>query len=419
MEASSKLKRIINVHVIGPEKVLKHHQIIIRENMIEAIIPLDFELEQEYADAHVIDGCAGFIAPGMIDIHSDYIEHMAAPRPTSMMDFHTAIREMERELISHGITTMYHSLSFYNSTDFPDKPIRNPENTRRFIDHIQGYEEKERQIHHRFHARFEIDSHHRRDELEDYLRDGKIHLLSFMDHTPGQGQYRDLSMFKKTMKGYRNVSDSEIDVIIAKSQAKEKLTWKDMEALAEIAQASGVALASHDDDSVEKLDLNKQLGMAISEFPVSIHVAEQAKMRGFHTVAGAPNVLLGGSHSGNLSASEAIQEGVVDILCSDYYPPAMLQSVFKLYAMFDFELSELFRLVTLHPAQAVGIDDEYGSIEIGKKADLIIIQHLADGYPVVSKTLVDGEECFSSFYRKASHRKASYRNVINRSAKNA
>ena len=134
--------------------------------------------------------------------------------------------------------------------------------------------------------------------------------------------------------------------------------------------ANNIAVASHDDDEVEKLSLVKSYGTTISEFPTTLEVARKAKEMGLWTIAGAPNVLLGGSHSGNLSAAEAIQEQTIDILCSDYYPAALLHSIFKLSEEYGQDLHEMFQLVTLNPAKAVQMDDEIGSIKEGKKATL-------------------------------------------------
>ena len=118
-----------------------------------------------------------------------------------------------------------------------------------------------------------------------------------------------------------------------------------------------------------------------------------------YTIAGAPNVLLGGSHSGNLSAEEAIRNGVIDILCSDYYPAAMLHAIFSLTEKQGQKLAEMIKLVTLNPAKAVKMEQEIGSIREGKKADLLIIEKLADGFPVITGVFVDGKLIQKTNYR--------------------
>ena len=394
---------IRNGKIVTPEAIVTDHDLIVNGAVISGILPS--ERNGHHAGHSVIDARGGYVIPGLIDIHSDYIEHIAAPRPTSVMDFRLALRVAERELVTHGVTTMFHSLSLYNFTDFMPSPLRSPENTRKLIDLIAVIHENEHLIHHRFHARFEIDNLDRVAELESYIRDGRVHLISFMDHTPGQGQYRNLEMYRKTLIGYRNLSDVEVDRIIVRSQAREKLTIDAIADLARLAAEHGIAVASHDDDTFDKLQLVRGFGATISEFPVTLEVAEQARKLGMHTIAGAPNVLLGGSHSGNLSAAEAVRAGAVDVLCSDYYPAALLRAAFHLHRSFGLDLVEMIRLVTINPARAVLIDDFTGSLEFGKRADVLTVEILEDGSPAVTNALVNGEHVFAGTYRrKGTHK---------------
>jgi alpha-D-ribose 1-methylphosphonate 5-triphosphate diphosphatase len=349
----------------------------------------------------VIDAAGAWVTPGLIDVHADYIEHMAAPRPTAVLDFSLSLREAERELLGHGITTMFHSLSFYGSSDFGSNPVRSPENSRRLVDLIGRAHDDQHLIRHRFHARFEIDHVAMVPTLEQLIEEGKVHLLSFMDHSPGQGQYRDLELYKLILKGYRKLGDGEADQIIEESQGRVKVPFETLKRLADLARSKGLAVASHDDDTVEKLDVVQALGVTISEFPITLEVALEARRRGLATVAGAPNVLLGGSHSGNLSAAEAIVAGAVDVLCSDYYPASLLHAVFQLHRERTMSLAEAFRLVTLNPARAVGLGDRYGSIEPGKAADLLVVRALDDGFPYVSRVMVAGKLLGSWDYRRS------------------
>jgi alpha-D-ribose 1-methylphosphonate 5-triphosphate diphosphatase len=341
----------------------------------------------------------GFITPGFIDIHSDYIEKVAAPRPNSLMDFHLSLLEAERELMIHGVTTIFHSLSFFNTDIFNSNPIRNVENTRKFIQLIDETSEQNHLIRHRFHARFEIDSINRVDEFKNYLEKGMIHLLSFMDHTPGQGQYRDMEIYRETLKSWRNYTDSEVDTIVKESTSCEKVSLETIRDFAALASRKGIALASHDDDSVEKLQLVQSFGTTISEFPVSMEVARAAHSMGLYTVAGAPNVLRGSSHSGNLSAYEAIQDGCINILCSDYFPASLVHAIFKLVDNDYQKLPEMVRLLTLNPARAVLMDNLTGSLEKGKKADLLIINQLEDNFPVITSVFVNGKNTCQTAYR--------------------
>lgn len=389
---------ITNGIIITEETLLEGYDLFVYEDRIAKIVRRG-EFTPD-ANTEIIDASGGYIAPGLIDIHSDYIEHMTAPRPTSLIDFRLSLRETEKELISHGITTMYHSLSIFKSVDYKYRPIREPENVRKLVDLIDQTHHSKHLVRHRFHARFEIDNLEEIESLKAYIMEEKVHLLSFMDHTPGQGQYRDLELYKKTIRGYEDVSDENVELIIANHQSKQKMTVDAIREIAEMAKARNIAIASHDDDSVEKLDLVQSFGTTISEFPITLDIARKAKEKGLFTIAGAPNVILGGSHSGNLSAAEAVNDGSIDILCSDYYPAAMLHAVFQLASQYEKGLVEMFKLVTLNPARAVNMDETLGSIREGKKADLLIIERLEpDDFPVITAVMVDGKLIQKTNYR--------------------
>ncbi|OPL08851.1 MAG: phosphonate metabolism protein PhnM [delta proteobacterium ML8_F1] len=393
------MKAIINGKLVLPEGIVEGHDLIIEGSRIKDIVKTETR-EALGLDLRIIDARGGYVSAGFIDIHADYIEHIAAPRPSSLMDFKLALREAERELLTHGVTTMYHSLSLYKIKQTDDKPIRRKENVSRFIDLIAGTHHKKHLIRHRFHARFEIDNVDSVEELVSYIEAGQVDLLSFMDHTPGQGQFWDLEGYKKMTRQYGlKMSDEELDAHIEKRLKTPKLSPRDCQRIAGYAREKGIAIASHDDDSIEKLHRIKAIGATISEFPITLEVAKKAKEMNLHTVAGAPNVLLGGSHSGNLSAHEAVAAGVVDILCSDYYPAAILHAVFKLHRDYGHDLSDMFKLVTLNPARAVHVDQDLGSIERGKLADLNIIEMIDGDFPVITTCLVDGEEVFHTHYR--------------------
>lgn len=390
---------LTNGRIVTEEAILEGFDLWVKDDRIERIARSGERISGDAAAYEVIDAGHGYIAPGFIDLHSDYIEHMAAPRPTSLMDFNLSIRETEKELIAHGITTMYHSLSLFKGSEYAYKPIREPDNVRKLIDVIDRTHHSKHLVRHRFHARFEIDNVEEIDSLRSYIQEQKVHLVSFMDHTPGQGQYRSLEVFRATVKGYDDLSDEEIEQIIDRHQTKEKLTIDGIRELARFAAKHEIAIASHDDDSLEKLELVKSFGAVISEFPITLEIAKRAKEMGMYTIAGAPNVLLGGSHSGNLSAAEAIRQGSIDMLCSDYYPAALLHAVFELHRKYGMDLAEMFKLVTIHPAKAVKLDHELGSIREGKKADLLIIEQLEEAFPVITSVFVDGNLIQKTNYR--------------------
>ena len=391
---------IHNGQLVLEEAIVEGFAVLVDGEQIQGIIH-EIEID-DYPNVQKIDANGGYISPGFIDIHSDYIESLVSPRPTSMMDVHLSLREAEKILIDNGITTMFHSLSFYREDVFTHKPMRYPENVQRLVDAIHETEQKAHLIRHRLHARFEIDNLDEVDRLVRNVKAGKVHLLSFMDHTPGQGQYRDLEVYRETLKGYRDLTEDELTSIIEERRQSPVLTMERLKEVADLVHDYGIALASHDDDDVDKIELVKDIGTTISEFPITLEVAKKAKEAGLLTVVGAPNILLEGSHSGNLSAATAIAEECADILCSDYYPSAILHAVFAMHEQHGLDLHQMFQMATRNPAQAVNLNHEIGSIKPGLKADLIIIEKLSDGYPTVTTSIVNGLIASTTHYQNQS-----------------
>lgn len=395
---------ITNGQIILPDKILQNHEILICEDKISSITPQGSTPLTK--DIGVIDAHGGYIMPGLIDIHSDYLENVASPRPTVVMDLPTALFETEKELLTHGVTTIFHSLSVYRESFMDVKAIRKFENVEKLIDLIHAIKQSEGHnahlIRHRLHARLEIDNVHLVKQISQLIIDGKVDLLSFMDHTPGQGQYRDLEVYAKTMRSYDSkLNDEDIKRLAKKQQEAQKLTISDIEYIANLAKERKIAIASHDDDSIEKLDLMQEIGATISEFPIDLEVAQSAVDRGMFTVMGAPNILLGKSHSGNLSAREAVDARVAKVLCSDYYPTALLHSMFALHREHNLSLPEACKLMTYNPAKAARVDHQIGSIECDKKADILIVREVEEQeryFPVITAVLVDGRVVSRSWY---------------------
>lgn len=385
---------------------IKNGRIVLEDSILEGkVLLVEGDRILGFADEvpaaeKVIDAHGRYITPGFIDIHSDKIEQFILPRPTAKFDFELALKECERELLHLGITTIYHSLSLYKDELFGKSPLRTKENVRKIADLIRDIHDRNHLIHHRFHLRVEIDNLEAYDIVKEMIEKKMVDEISFMDHSPGQGQYHDVEMYCRVLEKYqdREISPEEFAGMLEEQRNKEVLSFAQMKELCALAHANGIAVASHDDDSAEKLRVNREIGVDISEFPIQIETAKEARRMGFYTIVGAPNILLGGSHSGNMSAAEAIREDCADVLCSDYYPPAILHGIFEMEKQ-GIPLPEMIRKATLNPAKAVGLAEDYGSIAPGKKADLLIIDML-DGYPVITHVLVDGRTTSRVEYRR-------------------
>lgn len=394
---------ITNGMIVLEDRILENHDLILLNDRIQAVCTHEERGAwiKEGENYKVISADGQYIMPGIIDIHSDMIENYIQPRSTAILDFDLGFQEAERALAMCGITTMFHSISMYRDGTWDVKEIRKAPQVRKLADLIAGHHGEPHLIRHRYHLRYEIDNIACYGEVQQMLQDDLVDLISFMDHTPGQGQYKNLAVYKKHLPNAgKDVTDEAFEQLVAQELQKDMVSFEQLKDLADLAKRKGISIASHDDDTIEKLAVNQELGVSICEFPITLEVAEEALKRGYMTVLGAPNILLGGSHSGNLSALDAIRAQAASVLVSDYYPQALLQAVFFLNRSCQIALPEAIAYVTKNPARAVGMDHEIGTIEAGKKADLLIVD--ASGrFPAVSQVFVGGECIMQCHYRSA------------------
>jgi alpha-D-ribose 1-methylphosphonate 5-triphosphate diphosphatase len=381
------MKRNVTIQggrIVTPNGIIDNGTIVIEDGIIADIRPSSLSGTAAAAD---YNAAGRLILPGMIDMHSDAIEHEMQPRPTSRFALEFSYYELERKLASQGVTTIYHSLSMWGDNSTND--FRKNQSVKEIVDSIWKLRKQEHLIHHRVHIRVEMTNESVVPFVEQFIDNGVVDLISFMDHTPGQGQYRNTDVQKKFIMERQKKTEEEVAAILEERKNRAKINGEQLQKLADLAYANRIPLASHDVDTVEKLDMIEKWRGQISEFPVDLAVAVEAKRRGLYVVMGAPNIMLGRSHSGNLSAQDAVKAGVVDILCSDYYPPAMLRAVFLLHKQ-GLGLVEAVNMVSLNPAKALNIDSRTGSLEVGKEADLLIVKE-HEQFPVIEKVLVRGQ----------------------------
>ncbi|MGL4862022.1 MAG: alpha-D-ribose 1-methylphosphonate 5-triphosphate diphosphatase [Cetobacterium sp.] len=383
---------IYNGKIVTPEKIIEG-MIYINEGKIEKIVEGKIPLLEDYYK--IIDAAGKWVLPGIIDCHSDAVELELQPRPTSIFSMNIAFGELEKKLIASGITTMYHSLSISKSI-FGEEKVKKYYRTPKGVDELSSWIQKNREnslINHKLHIRYEIDNIEGTEQIKDLIKDGRVDQLSIMDHTPGQGQFRNLEKYKKVIAAYRECSEAEAMEFIEESMDKERMSTEEIQDMVKFARIHNIPVASHDDDLSQKIDLIAPWDVKISEFPITLEVAKYAKKMGMYTVMGAPNILLGGSHSGNLSAETAINNEVVDILCSDYYPASILHSIFYMGKKGKC-MKEMVKLASLNPAKALNIDHLTGSLEVGKVADILLVEEKEE-LPIVKGVFSAGKMIMS------------------------
>ncbi len=340
-----------------------------------------------------LSGDGLLLLPGFVDMHGDMVEREVEPRPNVPMPLELGLRDLDRRLAVAGITTAYAAVSFSPSSTYGH--LRSYEHTSAIIRALKSMG-PQLLVDHRVHARFEITFPKALNVIDALIAEGAVDLISLTDHTPGQGQYRDIERHVEKMVREKGLSRDEASQSIAKrieerTQPAEVMA-QTLSAISRTCRAHGVVLASHDDDTPAKVALMQDLGAAISEFPVTLEAAREARARGLATAMGAPNALRGQSYSGNLSAREAHAEGVLDILASDYHPSAILPAILELAKVDRAGLAGATRLATLNPAQALGLPDR-GEIALGKVADFVIADDSGLGH--VRATLRNGGKIYS------------------------
>ncbi|MDK2816892.1 MAG: alpha-D-ribose 1-methylphosphonate 5-triphosphate diphosphatase [Moorella sp. (in: firmicutes)] len=386
---------IVNGRAVTPNGVLEKACLAVSRGIIVDIRPagqvrrpLDGRAGEE-----VLDARGAWILPGCVDLHSDALEREIEPRPRALFPVELAFRELEKRLAGCGITTIFHAISFAKE----ELGLRSNELSARVIRHISELAAGPALIRHRIHLRYEITDLSAVPLIMELLGEGKVDLLSFMDHTPGQGQFRELEKYKEWIRWSYGVEEKDVAKLLTKKKVNRDLVLAAMRQLASKAREAGIPVASHDDDSLARITMSQELGISISEFPVNLETASLARKRGLHVCVGAPNAVRGASQAGNLSAREAVEAGAANILCSDYYPSAMLWAALRLAPTPD-ALPQSVALVSANPARAVGLDGEVGALEVGRRADLVLV-NLEEGIPKVLMTMVDGEVVYSLNYR--------------------
>lgn len=375
---------INDCRAVLPDRILEEASIRIEGGMIS-------EIAQGRSLGKGLEAEGAWLLPGFVDMHSDAVEKAVEPRPGARFPTEVALRELDRSLAGWGITTIFHSLSFADM----EMGLRSNGTAARLIDEISALSPLMR-VETRLHARFEVTDLEAVPHLERLVRESKVDLLSFMDHSPGQGQYRDDAAYRSYYGKVYAMSESDLDgVLERKARAREEGMVEAVASLLSLCRRKGVPMASHDDDTLERIEWCAREGMAISEFPVNLPTAKAARERGVCTCLGAPNLVRGGSQAGNLSARAALEAGCGDILCSDYLPQSILHAVFLLAQWRVRSLPEAVAMASLSPARAVGLDYTKGSIDRDKHADLLLVVE-RHGHPDILRTWVRGREVYRS-----------------------
>jgi alpha-D-ribose 1-methylphosphonate 5-triphosphate diphosphatase len=352
-----------NARVVGWEEI-PHGSVLIRDGLIADI--------SSGASAAGDDLGGDYLLPGVVELHTDHLEYHIAPRPHVQWDPLPAVLASDAQLTASGATTVFDAVRIGSGFGKSDATVAA---ARRLADSIElAADAGLLRADHSIHVRCEVAAQDCLDAFAEFADDPHVRLVSLMDHTPGQRQYADVEVFKRFQIGRGNVTESGWDAFVTPLiERSERYADTHRRAIAGLATERGVTLATHDDATPEHVAESVALGVVISEFPTTVLAAGAADKYGQRIVMGAPNIVRGGSQSGNVAAAELLGLGLLHILSSDYVPSSPLQAVFQLAADGALGLADGVRLLSGNPARAVGLDDR-GEIAVGQRADLVRVQ---------------------------------------------
>lgn len=323
------------------------------------------------------DMAGDYLIPGLVELHTDHLENHYRPRPGVFWDPLAALHAHDAQVAGSGITTVFDAVRIGSDNDMPEM-LHHAE---KLVNAIRsGSESAWLRADHFIHLRCELPSHDVVAHFDALAYHPLTRLASVMDHTPGQRQFRSLEDYKRFYARQMGRTPEELQAYLDARQAEhERYSSANRRAIVERAKELELALASHDDATLAHVEEAADDGVAISEFPTTLEAAAAAHDAGLAILMGAPNVVRGKSHSGNISATDLVAAGLLDILSSDYVPFALLQAAFLLPQRVEgLDLAGALATVTRNPARAAGLHDR-GEIAPGKRADLV---RVAAGAPL-------------------------------------
>ncbi len=371
--------------------ILTNARVVLRDEVIEGTVVLDGQTIVEFQPGRsnspgAIDLEGDVLMPGIVDVHTDNLERQVQPRSNARWPSRSAMLTHDAQCAVSGVTTVLDALCL-GDLGFDKDRIQTFHDGVKDLDALDGTGLLKSD--HFLHLRCEMPADDVMELFEPVADHRLVRMVSLMDHSPGVGQYANLDRYR-AMRMREGVSAERVEQRIGELQAQRaKMRDVNRRRLLARVKGSGVVLASHDDRTEEEIEENYRDGIRISEFPVSMIAAKAARARRMMVIAGAPNIVRGGSHSGNVSAAEMVRERAVDGLASDYVPASLVEAAFACVDKAGITLAAGVAMVTAAPAAMAGLQDR-GRIAAGMRADLVRVREF-EGVPVVRQVWRTGE----------------------------
>ncbi|CAN5167703.1 alpha-D-ribose 1-methylphosphonate 5-triphosphate diphosphatase [soil metagenome] len=370
-----------NAQVVLPDRVIAGH-VVVSDGLI-------VEIGQGPVNTPAVDLDGAYLLPGLVELHTDHLEGHYHPRPGVSWPPLSAVLAHDAQIAAAGITTVFDAL---RAGAFESEPASMRDGTRTLADAIgKASESNILRAEHFIHLRCELPCPDTVEVAEEILAGGLVRLLSVMDHTPGERQFVNIDKFREYYLGKKIISAERLEIFIAERREMNHLySARNRAAIAGLAALHQLRLASHDDATAAHVAEAIADGAAIAEFPTTAESAGTAHESGLAVLMGAPNLVRGGSHSGNIGTSAVAASGHLDVLSSDYVPSSLLHAAFALPGYVEhITLPEAVNMVSRNPAAAAGISDR-GQVASGLRADFAVVR-LVGKTPVIRSVWREGE----------------------------
>jgi alpha-D-ribose 1-methylphosphonate 5-triphosphate diphosphatase len=357
------------------ETILTNAILVLRDEVLTGTIVMHGEVIAgiEGGLSHApgaIDLGGDYVIPGVVDVHTDNLERQVQPRSLARWPSRSAMVAHDAQCAAAGVTTVLDALCL-GDLGFDKERIRTFQDG--VIDLDALTEAGLLKSQHFLHLRCEVPAIDVLELFDPVADHPLVRMISLMDHSPGVGQYADMDFYRK-LRRQGGLDEATVERRIKEMQAQRaRLRDPNRRALLDRVRGTTIALASHDDRTAEEIAENAADGIRISEFPVTMAAAEAAKAAGMMVIAGAPNIVRGGSHSGNVSAAALVRGGAVDAFASDYVPPSLIEAAFQCAREENVALPAAVAMVSDHPARMSGLADR-GRLEIGLRADMVRVR---------------------------------------------
>ena len=373
------------------ETVLTNARLVLQDTVLDGTVMLRDGVitcvDPGRSDAPgALDMDCDFLIPGVVDVHTDNLERQVQPRSNARWPSRSAMLAHDAQCAGAAVTTVLDALCI-GDLGFDNERIKTFQDGVVDLDALAdtGLLKTE----HFLHLRCEVPAKDVLDLFDPVAGHERVRMISLMDHSPGVGQYADLDFYRALRRKDGTPADYVERRIKELQEQRARYRVPNRRALLDKVAGRGIAIASHDDRTEEEIVENARDGITISEFPVTMLAAQVAKAHGMAVIAGAPNIVRGGSHSGNVAAADLVRAGAVDAFASDYVPASLIEAAFQCVGEIGIMLPDAIALISDRPARMAGLDDR-GRIAPDLRADIARIR-LHEGLPVVRQVWRAGE----------------------------